>query len=481
MRRLAWVVAGVVVVAGTGFAVVTAAGADEGGRYRTATVASGDVSQTVSVSGTVDHVNRFDGSFGTDGTVATLPAVGATVSEGQELGTLDTAAPQAAVDKAQAELTDAETALSEASSAAEEAASSDASDDSSDASSGDDSGEDSSAAAEVVQAVKDAQSAASSALKAASDAVTAQAAACVDPASTACAAAGSATLAAQQAVQTAQDTLQTKLDALSAALSAQSQTAESSESSESEDSRAGPSDSSASASSVAEAQAAVDEASVKLLEAQQALAGAKLTSPITGTVALVASAVGEQVSAGDSVVVVIGEGAAEVSATVPVEKVGDLAVGQEAEVTPAGLSSPVKGTVTRVGTIPDANADSVAYPVTITVDKPPATMAAGSSATAAIVVATAEDVLTVPTSAVNRGTVTVLSGDQTTVTRVTVGAVGPTRTEITEGLSAGDQVVLANLDSPLPTSDQSTNTGPGGFTDGGGPPGGGMMRVRPGN
>ena len=105
--------------------------------------------------------------------------------------------------------------------------------------------------------------------------------------------------------------------------------------------------------------------------------------------------------------------------------------------TPVGTSTKVPGTVTRVGTLPDPNAETTAYPVTITVDEPPATLAAGSSATASVVVATAKDVLTVPTSAVNRGTVTVLNGDQTTVTRVTVGAVGPTRTEIKEGLTAG--------------------------------------------
>jgi RND family efflux transporter MFP subunit len=421
MRRLVLAVAGVL-VAGAGFAAVTVAGADEVGRYRVAPVATGDVSQTVSVSGTVDHVNRFDASFGTDGTVATLPAVGATVTAGQELGTLDTASLQAAVDQASAALTNAESTLSAASAEVELPS----------------------------DGLAEAQSAAAAALQTATDALAAQVTACADPASAACTEAASATLAAQNAVKTAQDTLQAELSSSS--------------------------ERAPSAGSVAEAQAAVDEASVKLLEAQQALAGATLTSPISGTVASVNAAVGDTTSAGEAVVVVIGEGAAEVSATAPVEQVDALAVGQQATVTPVGTASSLQGTVTRVGTLPDPNAETVAYPVTITVDKPPATMAAGTSATASIVVAKAEDVLTVPTSAVNRGTVTVLNGDQTTVTRVTVGAVGPTRTEIKEGLSAGDQVVLANLDSPLPTSD--TSQGGGGSGPG---PGGEMVRMRPGN
>jgi HlyD family secretion protein len=459
MRRLAWVVAGAVALAGAGFTVATVADADSGSRYRVATVSVGDVAQAVSVSGTVDRVNRADVAFGTDGTLASLSvAVGDTVNAGQELGALDTTSLQAAVDKATADVDSAESNLSDAEDAVEEESSSEPSDDSSG----------------LVQEVKNAQTASSAALKAASDAVTAQAAACADPASAACAAAGATTLTAQQAVQKAQDTLQAKLDALSAALSQSS----------SEESR--PSTDS-SASSVAEAQAAVDEAKVKLVEAEQALAGGTLTSPITGTVASVTGVAGDQVSASTAVVVVVGEGAAEVSATVAVEQLSKLSVGQEATVTPVGTSEKVTGSVTRVSTLPDPNAESVAYPVTITIDEPPATMAAGSSATASIVVATAEDVLTVPTSAVNRNTVTLLNADQTTtVTRVTVGAVGPTRTEITEGVSEGDEVVLANLDSPLPTSDQSNtqggfmNGGPGGGPNGGGG-GGPMMRTGPGN
>ena len=37
-------------------------------------------------------------------------------------------------------------------------------------------------------------------------------------------------------------------------------------------------------------------------------------------------------------------------------------------------------------------------------------------------------------------------------TRVTVGAVGSERTQILSGLSAGQQVVLADLAEPLPTT-----------------------------
>jgi HlyD family secretion protein len=190
------------------------------------------------------------------------------------------------------------------------------------------------------------------------------------------------------------------------------------------------------------------------------------------------------VSAGDPVVVVIGDGAAVVETTVPVERIGDIEVGQSATVTPSGASDGVQGEVTRIGRLAGDDADQVAYPVTVTVDEPGGALPAGSTAGVGIVVATADDVLTVPTSAVSAGTpatVTVLSGTATTGREVVTGAIGPLRTEITSGLTAGDQVVLADLDAPLPSSgDQGGGFGgPGNMVVRSGPeggPGGGPMR-----
>ena len=426
MKRLIWIAAAAVLVAGGGWAVATASPAPH---YRVATVAVGDVTQTVTVTGTVDHVNRADVAFGTDGTIASLGvSPGDAVTAGQELGTLDTASLEAAVTRASAAVTAAEAALAEDEAAQEEAAG--ASDE----------------LASAQQEVKSAQSAAMRALTAASSAFDAQAAACADPASASCAEAVTATRTAQEAVQQAQSLLQTAIDKLAGTVPAQPE----------------------SANEIADAQASVEEATAKLVEAQQALAGATLVSPITGTVGAVTSTVGAAATAGTPVVTVIGEGAAEVSATVPLEQLEKLAVGQEATVTPVGTTAAVQGTVTSVGTLPSPTAESVVYPVTITVPSPPATMAAGSTSTATITVAEALDVLTVPTSAVRRGMVTVLTGEETTPTRVTVGAVGAARTEIREGLTEGASVVLADLNTPVPTNDQQSE--PGGFVGGGGGP-----------
>ncbi|TVT18877.1 hypothetical protein FNH05_35315 [Amycolatopsis rhizosphaerae] len=63
---------------------------------------------------------------------------------------------------------------------------------------------------------------------------------------------------------------------------------------------------------------------------------------------------------------------------------------------------------------------------------------------------------------------TVLSGQQTEVRRVTVGVVGAAVTEIKTGVNAGEQVVLADLSQPLPTSNTNTR----GLVGGGGRPAG---------
>ena len=75
-----------------------------------------------------------------------------------------------------------------------------------------------------------------------------------------------------------------------------------------------------------------------------------------------------------------------------------------------------------------------------------------------MVTGTASDVVTVPASAVSDGPVTVLEDGTATPTPVTTGVVGSTRVEITDGLAKGDEVVLADLDEPVPTGDTETNT-----------------------
>ena len=77
-----------------------------------------------------------------------------------------------------------------------------------------------------------------------------------------------------------------------------------------------------------------------------------------------------------------------------------------------------------------------------------------------------------------------LAGDTATRTRVTTGVVGTSRIEVTDGVEAGDKIVIADLTAAVPTSDSDTNQrtrGFGqGFGGGTGGLGGGGAEVLPG-
>jgi hypothetical protein len=228
----------------------------------------------------------------------------------------------------------------------------------------------------------------------------------------------------------------------------------------------------ASAATIAADQAAVDAAKAELGVAQQNLDQASLVSPIAGTVAAVNITMGQQVQPGSSTdqVVVVGPGSFEVMTTVSDTDLPRLKIGDKATVTPDGTSTVTAGKVVAIGMLPTASGSSgssgsAAYPVTIGLDAGGDQLFAGSGAAVTIVTGRATDTLAVPASAVHtigtRQFVSVLRDGTSTTIPVTVGAVGPTLTEITSGVSEGDQVVLADLSTPLPTSNPNLR-GPGG-------------------
>ena len=150
--------------------------------------------------------------------------------------------------------------------------------------------------------------------------------------------------------------------------------------------------------------------------------------------------------------------------------------------TPAGTTDEVPGLVQSISVLPSSTtASTPTYPVRITVSDAPVTLAAGSTATATITLATATDVLTVPVSAVSgvssgRGSVQVLAKGTVKATPVTVGAVGGGKVQVEQGLSAGQVVVVADPATALPSSDsmnrfRRSTSGVGGLTGQGGPGG----------
>ncbi|MFI9382775.1 efflux RND transporter periplasmic adaptor subunit [Kutzneria sp. NPDC052558] len=228
-----------------------------------------------------------------------------------------------------------------------------------------------------------------------------------------------------------------------------------------------------SADQIAADQASVDAATAQLAANQQNMAAASLVSPIDGTIAQVDVVAGQNASANSSTakIVVIGPGGNQVTTAVNDNQVGNVKPGQSATVTPDGAGKPLTGKVVSIGALASTTSGgSSSFPVTISLDGGGTGLFAGSTASVAVILGNAKAAVTVPTSAVHtvgaNSFVNALVDGKPAAKRVTVGVIGATVTQITNGLSAGDEVVLANLSDPLPSS--TSGAGARGLTGGGG-------------
>ncbi|MEE8888971.1 MAG: biotin/lipoyl-binding protein [Acidipropionibacterium acidipropionici] len=229
---------------------------------------------------------------------------------------------------------------------------------------------------------------------------------------------------------------------------------------------------------VAQAAAAVAQAKLDLATARVALTNATMTAPISGTISAVPFAVGDEASTSDTVDIVGGTG---VTLSLPVgeDDIRSVKVGQSVEVSSvAGSRS--EGTVSAIGVLASSGTTSeVTYPVTVEVLDAGSGLVSGTTASALVTIASAKRATLVPVSAVtlvddSTGIVKVVGSDHAvTATRVSLGAIGSTRVQITKGISSGATVALADSTSDLPTSG-STSTG--GMGMGGGQGGGNAPR-----
>lgn len=229
-------------------------------------------------------------------------------------------------------------------------------------------------------------------------------------------------------------------------------------------------------------QKAVDAAVLEVAVAEHAIDQSTIVSSIAGTVVAVGMGPGDSVTAGSATqtIVIVGDGGFEVTTSISVADLPDVAVGQGAVVVPDGPSEAIEGEVVRIGVAPESSGSGATYALTIGLDGDTSSLGNGSVASVAIVTESSGAGLAVPTSAVTA------SGDRTTVERVVdgeateteveIGPIGDRWIAIADGLSAGDTVVIADLDEPLPgsateASSTSGSTATSGFP-GGGVPGG---------
>ena len=231
---------------------------------------------------------------------------------------------------------------------------------------------------------------------------------------------------------------------------------------------------------IAAAQAQVDSATLKRSSAQTDLAGATMTSPISGTVATVNLTAGTAVSSGSTggsggsggsgaggsggsgsaagtsgtsstsssaQVVVISTSSWVVNAAVGSADLASVKKGLQATIAPTGATTPIFGTVTSVGVIATSGTSgSATFPVIVSVTGTPSGLYAGGSATVSIVTRQIADAVTVPTAAVRslngQSVVQLVKNGSTVSTPVTLGLVSGATTQITAGVSEGDQVLV---------------------------------------
>lgn len=446
-RRVLASVCAVAVLAGGGVLWVRGHAATP--NYRLTTATRGTVTQTVDVSGTLLSTGEADLDFTASGRVASvLVQPGDHVTAGETLATLDTTTLQQSVTTAQGQVGTAQAQLSSAQTQLAD-----------------------------TEAVNSESVAAAQATVVSQQNQVGTDQSQVD---NACAGPGSGSMQCQQdqsQLSKDQAQLQSDVNALSAA-----------------ELHARQSDDSAQAA-VTNAQLALQNANNNLSAAQQPLGNATLVAPVAGVVGLVNIAGGQTVSGtgggggssssstssggGSSssghAITIIGPGQFEVQGTVSDTQVGLVAPGQRVRVTPAGSTEAVDGKLTAVAAEATVSSGVASYQVRALLDPTAEGLHAGAAATMSIIVKQAVEVLTVPVSAVHsQGGQTYVevpdsTGAGTTNVQVTVGIEDTSHAEITQGLTEGQQIVLAVISSSTPT----TSGGAGGFGFGGGGRGGG--------
>jgi macrolide-specific efflux system membrane fusion protein len=249
---------------------------------------------------------------------------------------------------------------------------------------------------------------------------------------------------------------------------------------------------------IATAQAQVTTATATVDAANRAVAGTILKAPMAGTVTAITGSVGGSASGTGSSSGSSSSGGSggqtggssssssssstssgfiqladltkmQVTASFAEADATKLKAGQTATVTWAALSGATASA--KVATIaPTATTtNSVnSYAVVVSLDELPDGTRIGQTVTVQVIVAQAENVIRVPSAAVrttnNRHTVTVVANGQSTPRTVEVGILGDTFTQITSGLTAGEQVtiVVATTNSTTGTNGRNGTGGLGG-------------------
>jgi HlyD family secretion protein len=196
------------------------------------------------------------------------------------------------------------------------------------------------------------------------------------------------------------------------------------------------------------AQAAVAIADIAVQQAQRKIDETVLMAPADGVVSAVAGRVGEQSSGTGATVTIVDVAASSIRVGFVEVDAAQLAPGQSASVTIAGVDEPLAGTVVRVEPAATVVNNVVTVYAEIAITDAPSTLRPGQSGKASVTVAEAKDVLAVPASALAEidGEAMVLlpspSGGEPEPQPVSTGTRSGGFVEITAGLDEGQEIVV---------------------------------------
>jgi hypothetical protein len=167
-----------------------------------------------------------------------------------------------------------------------------------------------------------------------------------------------------------------------------------------------------------------------------------------------------------------------VNASVDASSVGLIQTNDQAQMTVTGATGTVYGTVSTIGLVSSTTTGTASYPVVIAVTGTPAGLHDGANATASVIYKQVTG-LVVPTTALHRNAtggqyVNQVKNGKTVQTTVQVGISAAGQTQITSGLSDGDQIQVPQVQIPAGGTRTGGTGGTGGQFPGGGRfPGGG--------
>jgi HlyD family secretion protein len=214
----------------------------------------------------------------------------------------------------------------------------------------------------------------------------------------------------------------------------------------------------------------VAAAKAKIAADQSIINTMKITAPFSGTITAVSVLPNDQVSSGTTAFQIDDMSHLLIDVTVAETDISKIKLDQQVKITFNALSGKTyTGKVVDVSHVGAVNQGVVTFGVTVEITSADTNVRPGMTANLNIVIASAQNVLIVPSRAVTslggQHTVTVLyQGSQITIP-VTVGLSNDTETEITGGgLREGDVVIL--------NATTTTNRTGGRFFIGGGGPGG---------